>query len=149
MGTDKESTMKRSVVLLAVALIAMGGCYHATIETGLPSSSEVIQQDWASGWIYGLVPPSTVSTAEKCPNGVAKVETQQSFLNLLVHAITFGIYTPMAIKVTCASAATGEVLEVVPDMAVPVGAGETEIQEVFALAARKAMEENRPVFVRF
>lgn len=30
------------------------------------------------------------------------VETQVSFLNQLVGALTFGIYTPMHITVTCA-----------------------------------------------
>lgn len=49
-----------------------------------------------------LLPPSMVSTAERCPNGVAKVETQQSFVNQLVGFLTLGIYTPMQIKVTCA-----------------------------------------------
>jgi Bor protein len=49
------------------------------------------------------VPPSTVSTAEKCPKGVAKVETQHTFLNQLVGALTLEIYTPMQIRVTCAA----------------------------------------------
>jgi hypothetical protein len=37
-----------------------------------------------------------------CPAGVARVETRQSFANGLVGMITFGIYTPMEIIVTCA-----------------------------------------------
>jgi Bor protein len=53
--------------------------------------------------VFGLVPPSTVETAAKCPNGVAKVETQLSFLNQLVSVLTLSIYTPMTIEVTCAS----------------------------------------------
>ena len=50
--------------------------------------------------------PSAISTAAKCTTGVAKVETQLPFVNMLVGAITFGIYTPMAIKVTCAQKST-------------------------------------------
>jgi hypothetical protein len=34
---------------------------------------------------------------------VAKVETERSFLNGLVGAITWNIYTPMHVLVTCAS----------------------------------------------
>ena len=89
-------------VSLGTILIALAACFHATVETGLPPSTTVIEKSWASGWIYGLVPPSTVETASKCPSGVAKVETERSFLTAFVGLLTGGIYTPMAIKVTCA-----------------------------------------------
>jgi Bor protein len=82
-------------------------CYHATIETGATPSTEVVEKSFASGWIFGLVPPSTVSTAERCANGPAKVETQLSFVNELVSWLTLGIYTPMSIKVTCAATGPG------------------------------------------
>ena len=49
------------------------------------------------------MPPSTVETMQGCPAGVARVETRQSFVNGLVGLITFGIYTPMEIVVTCAN----------------------------------------------
>jgi Bor protein/Prokaryotic membrane lipoprotein lipid attachment site len=94
--------VKRSVLALTIA-VALSGCYHATIETGLPPSPQTLEKKWASGWIYGLVPPSTIETMQRCPNGVAKVETQLSFTNQLVNFITFGIYTPMEIVVTCAA----------------------------------------------
>ena len=86
-----------------VSLLLLGGCYHATVETGATPSTVVIDQSFASSWIYGLVPPKLVSTTSKCPSGVAKVETQHSFVNGLVGVLTFGIYTPMQIKVTCAT----------------------------------------------
>ena len=85
------------------AVLVCSACWHATIETGLPASSETISVPWAHSFIYGLVPPNTVSSASKCKNGVAKVETQHSFLNGLVAAITFSLYTPMQIDITCAS----------------------------------------------
>ena len=91
----------RMAVLLAAVLT--GACFHATIETGLPASATVVQKDWANGFIFGLVPPSTVETKAQCPNGVARVETQHSFLNMLASFITFNLYTPMTITVTCAS----------------------------------------------
>jgi hypothetical protein len=87
---------------LALLLLGAAGCYHATIETGAAPSTQTVERKWASGWIYGLVPPSTVNTKEKCANGVAKVETQQSFANQLVGLLTLGIYTPMDIRATCA-----------------------------------------------
>jgi hypothetical protein len=92
--------------LCATSLIALGACYHATVETGATPSTVVIDKSFASAWIYGLVPPSTVSTQSKCPSGVAKVETQHTFVNQLVGFLTLGIYTPMQIKVTCAAGTT-------------------------------------------
>jgi len=91
----------RMVGTLGFALCA--GCYHATVETGATPSSVVVHKTFASSWIYGLVPPSTVETASRCPYGSAKVETQLSFVNQVVSLLTLGIYTPMEIKVTCAA----------------------------------------------
>ena len=95
------SRLPRLIGILAVVLCA--GCYHATVETGAAPSNVVIHKSFASGWIFGLVPPSTIETQSRCPNGVAKVETQLSFVNQLVNFLTLGIYTPMEIKVTCAA----------------------------------------------
>jgi hypothetical protein len=95
--------MRRTARLTAVLLlVSFAACYHATIDTGLTPSPQTVEKPWASSFIEGLVPPSTVETQAKCPHGASKVETQHSFLNMVVGAITFGIYTPMDIKVTCA-----------------------------------------------
>ncbi|HWZ28871.1 MAG TPA: hypothetical protein VNX15_09935 [Gemmatimonadales bacterium] len=94
----------RSIASIACAalLVSTAACFHATIETGLAPSTTVIEESFASGWIFGLVPPNTVSTQAKCPR-VSKVETQHSFVNMLVAFVTFQIYTPIDIKVTCAA----------------------------------------------
>lgn len=86
---------------LAAALLLSAGCYHAVIETGAAPNGTVIQKDWANSFIDGLIPPDIISTAAQCKNGVSKVETQHSFLNMLAAGLTFGIYTPMTITVTC------------------------------------------------
>jgi hypothetical protein len=98
-------------------LVAVPACYHATIETGQPLAAETIQQNWAHGFLFGLVPPSTVASASKCRSGVAKVETQQSFLNMVANVLTGGIYTPMTITVTCAAGptVTGSIINVPND----------------------------------
>ncbi len=104
----------RNAVLLA-ALTSLGACYHATIETGLSPSPQVLEKSFASSWIYGLVPPKTVETTNRCPQGAAKVETQLTFLNQLVGFLTLGIYTPMHIRVTCAQTAAAATGSVSPD----------------------------------
>jgi hypothetical protein len=130
--------------LLTLGALVASGCYHATIETGKPPAPETIDKPWASSFVFGLVPPSTVESAQKCPNGVAKVETQQTFLNGLVYLLTFGIYSPMAIKVTCAartSADAGTVLRAGPEGDEPA--------ELLQRAAELARDLGTPVTVEF
>ncbi|HEV8177287.1 MAG TPA: Bor family protein [Gemmatimonadales bacterium] len=137
----------RTIVLLA-ALYLLSACFHATIETGLTPSTQVLERKWASSWIYGLVPPKTVETASRCPDGVAKVETQLSFLNQVVQILTLGIYTPMDIRVTCAlpagtSAPQGAMLTL------PADADSNSIRAAFSAAAEQAAEKKVMVLVRF
>ena len=138
--------LKISLIGLVLALPA---CYHATIETGLAPSPQVIDKAWASGWIYGLVPPSPVEAMAKCPRGVSKVETQLSFVNMLVNFLTLGIYTPMAIKVTCASGGRSSLSP--SDQEIRVGADATseELQEAINRAAALSLHSGAPVYVTF
>lgn len=137
--------MRTGLAVLGLALLGTG-CYHATVETGAPPSPETVEKAWASGWIYGLVPPSAVSTAQKCTNGVARVETQLSFVNQLVGFLTFGIYTPMNIKVTCAARRSAEAGDV---PVIRVGEDAPSLDEAVARAAEQSRREGRAVEVAF
>jgi len=88
---------------LSALLVATAGCYHATIDTGFPAATHILDIPWASGYFWGLVPPDVVTSAVRCPSGVSKVETSHSVLNSLVTAVTLGIYTPMHLRITCAA----------------------------------------------
>ncbi|MGI8510036.1 MAG: Bor/Iss family lipoprotein [Gemmatimonadaceae bacterium] len=54
----------------------------------------MIDKQWAHSFIDGLVPPDVISTASKCPHGVARVETQHSFLNEVAATGTMAAGTP-------------------------------------------------------
>ena len=104
--------MRRALMSLVVALV-LGGCYHATVNTGVAPGTQQIHQPWAKSFVFGLVPPETVDAMEECgSNGVARVETQISFLNGLVSALTFSIFTPMDILVTCGAGEDEDLQEV-------------------------------------
>lgn len=143
------SRVFRSVSIVAM-LVIMSGCYHAKVTTGLTPSTVVIDQPFATGWIYGLVPPSPVEAASECPNGVAMVETELSFVNQVVSAVTFGIFTPMHIKVTCA-AASGASIDVDGVQTVTIEHDRTtnDVVAAFDAAADLAVEGQAPVLVRF
>lgn len=97
------STAATAAIVLFTATLS--GCYHAVIETGRAPSPVKIEKAWAHGFLFGLVPPEVTETAQKCVSGVSKVETQQSFLNMVASGLTYGVYSPMSVKVTCAQAA--------------------------------------------
>jgi hypothetical protein len=99
--------MRRTMTALALALaVTLSGCYHATVTTGMapaPAPNAEVSRSMASGWLWGLVPPSITDTAAQCPRGVSRVETQISVGNRLVSWLTGGIYTPMSVVATCAA----------------------------------------------
>ena len=95
--------MRPKTVLLGVATLMGSGCYRVTVVTGAPPAPQIVDNPWQKSFVYGLVPPPEMNTKEQCPQGFAIVETERSFLNGLVGAITYSIFTPMHAKVTCAS----------------------------------------------
>jgi hypothetical protein len=134
--------------LSAASLIALLGCYHATVETGATPSTVVIDKSFASSWIYGLVPPDVVSTASKCTDGVAKIETQHTFVNELVGFLTLGIYTPMQIKVTCATRNSASAHVGSSQLAIK-GMTPAARQEAFAKAVFQADKTRKAVYLEF
>ena len=133
--------IRRAAAILAA--FALTGCYHAVIQTGRPESSDVISIKWANSFIFGLVPPPVVETASRCTNGVAKVETQHSFLNGLAAFVTFSLYTPMQIDVTCAARGTASA-----DPVIKLQPGRSA-QQALTEAVRVSAEQGTAVYVQF
>ena len=136
--------------ILIVGLL-LSGCFHARIETGLTPSGQVIDMPFATSWINGLIPPATVYAAEQCANGVAIVETEHTFVNQIVTGITFGIFSPMRIKVTCAASSANNMNAMGSDNTVRISeaASVEEVQDAFSKAGEKAAEENQDIYVHF
>lgn len=137
--------MRRIASIAAVSAFALtAGCYHAVVDTGRPVSGQTVEKKWAASYIGGLVPPAVINTASQCPNGASKVETQHSFANQLVGMITFGIYTPMTVTVSCASGGAASTAG-----SMDAGATLEEQTAAFGQAAERAALTGAPVLVRF
>lgn len=137
--------LKKSLLLLALVFV-MTGCYHAQITTGLEASNEVYKKAWATSFIAGLIPPAMVDATEHCSNGVAKVETRHSFLNLVAQMITFSIFSPMEITVTCAtSSADISVGEQSLDLA--ANSSEVVKKNTYSEAVEISAKTNKPVYI--
>ena len=91
----------RSIFALLLLLVT-NGCYYAVIDTGRPQSVRTVERTWVSSYAGGLVRPKLGEIVEQCPHGAARVEAHRSASNLLVTALTLGLYAPATVQVTCA-----------------------------------------------
>ncbi len=140
---------KHAVISLFIGILFLSGCYNARVTTGLAPSAQTVEVKWAHGFLGGLVPPSALNVAQECASGVASVETKLSFLNLVANAITFGIYSPMEITVTCA-AATAEIPVNAPYVTMEDGdeLNQQTIEALMHTAIRLSGEKNTPVYLQ-
>lgn len=134
------------VVLPLILVGSVVACHHATINTGLKPSPTTIDKPWTSSWVLGLVPPATVKAAAVCTNGVARVETRVTFLNMLASWFTAFIYTPMHVRITCAAGGAVS-LESEGTMEVEADAGPEQIREALSKAFALSKENGAAVYV--
>jgi hypothetical protein len=96
--------MRYRLAILSVAAFVLAGCYRITIDTGAQQAPTRIDRPWQMSFAAGLVPPPEINTQADCPNGVAQIQTQRSFLNWLAAGVTSSIITPMDVRIICAVA---------------------------------------------
>lgn len=135
-----------SRLLLVVSAVLLSACFHQIVQTGRTPGTTVVERPWTATWLWGLVPAEEISVVAQCPNGVATIETQQSFLNGLVGGLTLGIYTPQEVRVTCASGSSalpGRHIDVAHDA--PISDRLAAIHQAIALA----VETHETIQVRY
>jgi hypothetical protein len=96
--------------LLASILITSAACHRVIIDSGLEPSAEVHHEEWNMAHASAIY-PAEVDAREYCGGRWARVETKQSFLNGVVEALTFGIISPMDVRVVCADVRAGDETE--------------------------------------
>jgi hypothetical protein len=136
--------------LFAVALLlVLPGCYHSIVTTGQPAGTKVINKAFQPSFIYGLVPPPPLDVSKDCPQGVAKFENIHTFVEGLVGAITFGIFTPFSTIVTCASSNRVGALPAGSVIQLPEGYTAEQRLAAFNEAAALAGRTGSPAYVKF
>ena len=102
--------MRSMKTVALAAAIALSGCYKNTIKTGAQPGATSDHK--AKFYLYGLVGESNFNLDKICPSGVAKIEESAQFVDGLVGCLTCSIYTPITVKITCAS---GSAWNLTPD----------------------------------
>jgi hypothetical protein len=95
-----KKIMKTMTVVFAASML-LSSCYSYTSVVGKGAQGNSQTTEWNHYVIYGLAPVG-VSDSKQMADGAENysVHTRQSFVNGLVSAITFGIYTPTTTTVT-------------------------------------------------
>ncbi|CAJ2375882.1 MAG: Prophage lipoprotein Bor homolog [Arenicellales bacterium IbO2] len=95
--------MSRMISIVFASLL-VAGCAQTKFHMQERDDSLVANYDEAQHYfIYGLGQQKNLDPAAICGSAerVARVETQTTFVNGLVGAITFGIYTPRQTRIYC------------------------------------------------
>ena len=92
--------MKMVAIVFATSML-LTSCYSYTSVVGKGAQGNSQTTKWNHYVIYGLAPVG-VSDSKQMADGSENytVYTRQSFVNGLVSALTFGIYTPTTTTVT-------------------------------------------------
>lgn len=133
---------------LALVVFLGTGCFHQIVQTGNPAGATVVDKAFVPGWLWGLVPNTEVDVRKECPMGVAVVETETSFVNGLVGAVTLGIFTPQHVRITCASRSASLPSDM-RRISIPVGATQEAEAALVGQAIQASAETHAPVAVLY
>ena len=95
-----KKSMKMTAIVFASSML-LSSCYSYTSVVGSGNEGYHETTKWNHYVVYGLAPVG-VSDSKQMADGAENytVHTRQSFVNGLVSALTFGLYSPTTTTVT-------------------------------------------------
>ena len=133
--------MRRAIALLA-SVISITSAAQSQDSTSM-SARVTAAKNWATTFVYGVVPAAVAEAAAQCRDGLAKVHRGQTPANTLVTIVTLGMFSPITIQVMCASASDK------PAIDVPADATLDERRNALADAVDESLKTHRWVVVRY
>lgn len=132
--------MRRAIaLLLSVISITSAQAQDSTFMSARVTAAK----QWATTFVYGVVPAAVAQAAAQCQDGLAKVRRGQTPANTLVSIVTIGMFNPITILVTCALPSEK------PAIDVPADATLDERRNALADAVDESLKTHRPVVVRY
>jgi hypothetical protein len=83
--------------------VALSGCFNLKYYDSTVPGPGQTHKVWVHSFIGGLVSVGEMDFRGECPTGVYKMNSNHTFVDLLLAGITAGIYTPMNVVYTCGS----------------------------------------------
>jgi hypothetical protein len=92
--------MKRTLVVLAV-LLALGACSKVTYLNPAVAPVGPVYVTKGHFAVFGLVGHKRIPVYQMCPQGVARMQSRYTFVDSVLHFVTFFIYTPRTYVIQC------------------------------------------------
>jgi hypothetical protein len=134
--------MRRAFVLVLSVISITSAQAQAQDSTSMSARVTAAKQ-WATTFVYGVVPAAVAQAAAQCQDGLAKVRRGQTPANTLVSIVTIGMFNPITILVTCALPSEK------PAIDVPADATLDERRNAMADAVDESLKTHRWVVVRY
>ncbi len=99
----------RMAATLTLIIVTTGCCEHTYTMGQGGVAAPIVYEEWHSQWLGGLIGERNLDINVLCPSGNATIHDEQSFLNGLVSALTFAIYSPTIVKIRCQGGQSAEV----------------------------------------
>ena len=133
--------MRRAMAVL-FSVISITSAARAQDSTSMSARVTAAKQ-WATTFVYGVVPAAVAEAAAQCRDGLAKVRRGQTPANTLVTIVTLGMFNPITILVTCAMPSER------PTIDVPADATLDERRNALADAVDESLKTHHWVVVRY
>ncbi|MFJ5482755.1 Bor/Iss family lipoprotein [Pectobacterium actinidiae] len=93
----------KKILSTAVLALVLTGCAQQTFTVKNESVATPKQVTTHHFFVSGIGQKKTIDAAAVCGGSdkVVRTETQQTFVNVLLGVVTFGIYTPREARVYC------------------------------------------------
>ena len=91
---------------LGLTVVATAGCHHVIIDGGLEPTETQFEEEWNLAFA-GAIYPADIDARGMCGGNFSRIETRQSFLNLIVAGWTLGWIHPMEAQIVCGDPTTG------------------------------------------
>ncbi len=106
--------MKPSRLALLLCAVMFTGCFHIRYVREVRAEETPAYDSWHHSAIWGLVNLSgDINVSQACPQGIAEVENEVTFLNWLAsRAVQGAVATPIALATRSAERPTGYVIPI-------------------------------------
>ncbi len=144
--------LQESFVFAAcLGLFLIAGC--ATVDMRRPIGDKTMtieSKGWGVWFLSHKMASEVIQAENQCNNGIAKIETSQSFGSFLGSVLSLGLYSSVVITVTCAADdMSSEGVDSASVVAVPYGSDDEEIMDAFGRAVGLAVANEQPAYVQF
>lgn len=134
--------MRRAMAVL-VSVISITSVAATAQDSTSITARVTAAKSWATTFVYGVVPAAVAEAAAQCRDGLAKVRRGESPTGTLVSVMTLGMFNPITIAVTCATAHEKPLIDV------PADATLDERRNALADAVDESLKTHHWVVVRY